>query len=159
IVQSGVQGWQAYTAFTSATSLFGQVTAGIGMVNAAPGAVAAFKMWNESQNKQQLQAWEEQLNISQQQLESMQAIERHTRQTALDLVQLLAQNPTMSNIADTEKTLTGLWAALTGSLKPSTGNVTFHVVEEDLFFDDRKTVSYNPLDLMRRMGFNVAGSN
>lgn len=140
-------------------NLLGQLTAGFGMANAALGVVSAFKSWNDAQNQKAEQQWEEQMRLDEEQLENIKAIEENTRQTARDLVKILAENPTTSNIAKTQGLLEDMWGDLTKSLIPDFGKIAIKVKEKDLFFDDKKTKKYDPLALMRKMGYNVPGGS
>lgn len=157
LISAGTQGWGQWMNFLDAKGILGQINAGIGIVNAALTAVSTFQAWNEERNRQAEEQWNEQLQIDKEQLENIKAIEENTRQTARDIVRILAQNPTMSNIAQNRVLLESMWETFTKSIRPNFGKISVHVVEEDLVFDDKKTVTYTPVELMKKMGFDMSG--
>lgn len=157
LISAGQQGYSAFNNFKNATGLVSQLTAGFGIAGAALTAIGAFKSYNEARNREERQEWQEQMEVDKQQLENIKKIRDNTAETAKNMVQVLAQNPTMSNIGRTQSVMRDMYQSLTNTLVPEFGKVAFHVVEEDLLFDDEKTVKYNPIDLMKKMGKDVSG--
>jgi hypothetical protein len=158
LIGAGQQGYNQYKNFQNATGLMSKVTAGFGMANAAMGAVSAIQSYNEAKNKKEEQEWERQRDLDRQQLENIKQIKQNTAETAKNIIQMVAQNPTLSNIKDASEVLEGMYNSLTGTIKPNFGKIAVKAIEKDLVFDDTYTQRFNPLSAMRKMGYDYPGN-
>jgi Sec-independent protein translocase protein TatA len=148
----------SYKNFGNATNLMGQLTSGFGMANAVLGAVGAFKSFNDARNQEARQQWQEQMNLDKEQLDAIKQIEYNTKETTANLVKYLAQNPTNSNIAGGKAVLDNVYNSLRSNLRPNFGRISYNVEEDDVWFDDEKTVRYGPEQFLRKMGIGTSGS-
>ena len=159
LIGSGKNMYDQFQNFGNATDMMGKITSGFGMANAALGAVSAFKSWNESRNEKAQQYWQEQLELDREQLDKINQIESNTKETTTNLIKYLSQNPTNSNIAGGRSVLDDVYNSLRGNLRPNFGQIAYNVKEEDVWFDDEETKTYNPESFLRnQMGINTPGS-
>jgi len=159
LIGSGKSMYDQFQNFGNATDMMGKLTSGFGIANAALGAVSAFKSWNESRNEKAQQYWQEQLELDREQLDNIKQIESNTKETTANLIKYLSQNPTTSNIAGGKSVLDDVYNSLRSDLRPNFGSISYNVKEEDVFFDDEKTKTYNPESFLRnQMGINTPGS-
>ncbi|TDX44577.1 hypothetical protein C7959_1501, partial [Orenia marismortui] len=110
------------------TSAFGMGTAVLGVA----GAVGSYFSGKQAEeNKRQEQLYQEQVNIAKEQLELMSNVAENTKDTADNIVKVIAQNPTTSNVQQGQRLFRQLGNLLSDELSPVFSQMSMKITEDD----------------------------
>ncbi|TDX46586.1 hypothetical protein C7959_1391, partial [Orenia marismortui] len=123
------------TNFKGATTTMGSLTSALGMGTAVLGVAGAvgsyFAGKQAEENKRQEQLYQEQVNIAKEQLELMSNVAENTKDTADNIVKVIAKNPTTSNVELGQRLFSRIGNLLSDELSPVFSQMSMKITEDD----------------------------